>query len=134
MRRHSTDEISSKVKQAEELMARGQSQAQHHTDSNFSSFRFHNLIAKGLIDGRILSLRWDACGSDATRSQIAQSAPAVECDQEHKIIRRSLLAAIAIETGGMLASDRNVAASEAGCLKRCSSLEPDIPPTPAYTH
>ncbi|MCQ8140340.1 hypothetical protein NP564_24160, partial [Vibrio parahaemolyticus] len=88
----------------------------------------------GLIDGRILSLRWDACGSDATRSQIAQSAPAVECDQEHKIIRRSLLAAIAIETGGMLASDRNVAASEAGCLKRCSSLEPDIPPTPAYTH
>ncbi|MGY4320253.1 helix-turn-helix domain-containing protein [Bradyrhizobium quebecense] len=41
MRRHSTDEISSKVKQAEELMARGQSQAQACKVLGVSVMTFH---------------------------------------------------------------------------------------------
>ncbi|WLB75152.1 helix-turn-helix domain-containing protein [Bradyrhizobium elkanii] len=41
MRRHSTEEISSKVKQAEELMARGQSQAQACKVLGVSVMTFH---------------------------------------------------------------------------------------------
>ncbi|UGY13095.1 helix-turn-helix domain-containing protein [Bradyrhizobium septentrionale] len=41
MRRHSTDEITSKVKQAEELMARGQSQAQACKVLGVSVMTFH---------------------------------------------------------------------------------------------
>ncbi|MCC8982205.1 hypothetical protein [Bradyrhizobium acaciae] len=33
---------------------------------------FHNLIAKPLIDGRIVSSRWDVRGSDATRGETAR--------------------------------------------------------------
>jgi putative transposase len=41
MRRHSTEEITSKVKQAEELMARGQSQAQACKVLGVSVMTFH---------------------------------------------------------------------------------------------
>jgi putative transposase len=41
MRRHSTEEIASKVKQAEELMARGQSQAQACKVLGVSVMTFH---------------------------------------------------------------------------------------------
>ncbi|WP_338831589.1 hypothetical protein [Bradyrhizobium sp. 27S5] len=95
---------------------------------------FHNQIAKDLIDGRIVSSRWEIAASDETRGETAQVAPSVERNQAHEIIRRSLIAAIAIETGGARSSDQNVAASKARALKRSSDAEPDIPPKAARTH
>ncbi|QIG98739.1 hypothetical protein [Bradyrhizobium sp. 6(2017)] len=97
-------------------------------------FGFHNQIAKHLIDDRIVSSRWEVSGSYEMRGETAQVAPSVERDQAHEIIRRSLIEAIAIETGGARSSDQNAAASKARALKRSSDAEPDIPPKAARTH
>ncbi|PDT79391.1 helix-turn-helix domain-containing protein [Bradyrhizobium sp. C9] len=52
MRRHSTDEITSKVKQAEELMARGQSQAQACKVLGVSVMTFHRWRKQEAARGR----------------------------------------------------------------------------------
>lgn len=46
----------------------GQVCDQCRSDENFP-IGFHNLIAKGLIDGRIVSSRWDVGGSDETHAK-----------------------------------------------------------------
>ncbi|UGY13092.1 hypothetical protein [Bradyrhizobium septentrionale] len=96
--------------------------------------RFHNRIAKHLIDDRIVSSRWEVSGSDETRGETAQVAPSVERNQAHEIIRRSLIAAMVVETGGARSGNHNVAASKARALKRSSDAGPDIPPKAACTH
>ncbi|MGF6309512.1 hypothetical protein ABIB82_003890 [Bradyrhizobium sp. i1.8.4] len=64
----------------------GQVCDQRAPDENFP-IGFHNLIAKRLIDGCIVSSRWDGSGSDATRGETARPAPTIRRHQEHEIIR-----------------------------------------------
>ncbi|MBR0750773.1 helix-turn-helix domain-containing protein [Bradyrhizobium jicamae] len=115
MRRHSADEIASKVKQAEELMARGQSQAQACKVLGVSVMTFHRWrkqeAARGVhpapaADGLVEVDGSGATATDPDRSRMDELR--LENERLRRIVTDLLLEKmkieekLALESGGTL--------------------------------
>jgi hypothetical protein len=71
--------------------------------------------------------------SNARRSETARPAMIRRHDQEHEIIRRSLMSAVAIAGESARDGNHDIAASMARALKTSSDAEPHLPPNAACT-